>query len=147
MKSVFVEYSHGRMQDTVNEYKSELPDIERLLLNMKPSHIEVKKYVGYIYNTSGIKKKIRNIMEQGRFVFRNGKEASDSDLLQFMYKINFITARKRLADGKIERKYFEENKYLTYQNVGFGYDWEVHPAFRWVLSPDDISKVFEQIEV
>ena len=86
-------------------------------------------------------------MEQGRFVFRNGKEASDSDLLQFMYKINFITARKTLADGRIERKYFEENKYLTYQNVDFGYGWEIHPAFRWVLAPDDISKVFEQIDV
>ena len=86
-------------------------------------------------------------MEQGRFVFRNGKEASDSDLLQFMYKINFITARKTLADGRIERKYFEENKYLTYQNVDFGYGWEIHPAFRWVLSPDDMSEVFEQIDV
>ncbi len=147
LKNVFVEYSQGRMQDTVNEYKSELPEIERLLLNMKPSRSEVRRHVGYTYNTPSIKKKIRNIMEQGRFVFRNGKEASDSDLLQFMYKINFITARKTLADGRIERKYFEENKYLTYQNVDFGYGWEIHPAFRWVLAPDDISKVFEQIDV
>lgn len=85
-------------------------------------------------------------MERGRFVFRNGQEATESDLLQFMYKINFITARKTLDSGVIDRKYFEENKYLTYRNVDFGYDWEIHPAFRWVLAPDDTSKIFEQID-
>lgn len=147
LKEVFVEYSQGRMQDTVNEYKSELPEIERLLLNMKPSRQEVRNHKGYIYNTSSLKKKIRTIIERGQFYFRNGKIASDADLLQFMYKINFITARKTLDDGKIERKYFEENKYLTYRNVDFGYDWEIHPAFRWVLFPDDINKVFEQIDI
>lgn len=147
LKEIFVEYSQGRMQDTINEYKSELPDIERLLLNMKPSRQEVKKHIGYIYNTSSLKRKIRTIIERGAFYFRNGNVASEADLLQFMYKINFITARKTLDDGRIERKYFEENKYLTHQNVDFGYDWEVHPAFRWVLSPDDINKVFEQIEI
>lgn len=147
LKDVFVEYSQGRMQDTVNEYKSELPDIERLLLNMKPSRQEVKKHVGYIYSTSSLKRKIHTIIERGSFNFRNGKVASEADLLQFMYKINFITARKTLDDGRIERKYFEENKYLTHKNVDFGYDWEVHPAFRWVLSPDDINKVFEQIDI
>ncbi len=146
LKEIFVEYSQGRMQDTVNEYKSELPDIERLLLNMKPSRAEIKRHMGYIYNTAGIKQKIRTIKERGKFVFRNGKEASEADLLQFMYKINFVTARKTLSDGVIERKYFEENKYLTYKNVDFGYDWEIHPAFRWVLSPDDTSKLFEQID-
>ncbi len=86
-------------------------------------------------------------MERGRFVFRNKKEATDNDLLQFMYKINFITARKTLDDGKIERKFFEENKYLTYRNVDFGYDWEIHPAFRWVLDPDDVDKVLDHIDI
>lgn len=145
LKEIFVEYSQGRMQDTVNEYKSELPDIERLLLNMKPSRTELKCQAGYTYNTPNIKKKIRNVMERGKFCFRNGKEASESDLLQFMYKINFITARKTLESGVIDRKYFEENKYLTYRNVDFGYDWEIHPAFRWVLAPDDTSKFLSKL--
>lgn len=147
LKNIFVEYSQGRMQDTVNEYKSELPDIERLLLNMKPSRAEKKNNTGYIYNTASLKRIIRSIMERGRFVFRNKKEATDNDLLQFMYKINFITARKTLDDGKIERKFFEENKYLTYRNVDFGYDWEIHPAFRWVLDPDDVDKVLDHIDI
>ena len=40
-KAIFEEYSHGRIQDTVNEFKSELLQIERLLLNMKPSKKEL----------------------------------------------------------------------------------------------------------
>lgn len=147
LQSIFSEYSQGRIQDTVNEYKSELPQIERLLLNMKPSRNEVRQHLGYIYDTNRMKAKIRNIMEQGKFVFTNGKVANEIDLLQFMYKINFITARKELSDGHIERKYFEENKYLSYNFVDFGYSWEIHPAFRWALSPDSVEKVFADIDL
>ena len=39
-KNIFEEYSQGRLQDTFNEFRSELPDIERLLTNMKPSKKE-----------------------------------------------------------------------------------------------------------
>ena len=86
-QSIFSEYSQGRVQDTVNEYKSELPQIERLLLNMKPSSRELKEHIGYIYDTNRLKNKIKNIIEQGKFVFTNGKEANKDDLLHFMYKI------------------------------------------------------------
>ena len=147
LQAIFSEYSQGRIQDTVNEYKSELPQIERLLLNMKPSRKEIKEHKGYIYDTNRIKAKIRNIIEQGKFTFTNGKVATDAELLQFMYKINFVTARKELSDGRIERKYFEENKYLSYQFVNFGYDWEIHPAFRWALSPDNVESVFADIDL
>lgn len=40
-----------------------------------------------------------------------------------------------MAGGFIDRKYFEDNKYITSKNVDFGYDWEVHLAFRWALYP------------
>ena len=39
-RAVFEEYSQGRVQDTINEFRSELPDIERLIMNMKPSKME-----------------------------------------------------------------------------------------------------------
>lgn len=90
-QSIFSEYSQGRVQDTVNEYKSELPQIERLLLNMKPSSRELKEHIGFIYDTNRLKSKIKNIIERGKFFYTNGKEANNDDLLQFMYKINFIT--------------------------------------------------------
>ena len=147
LKAIFSTYSQGRIQDTVNEYKSELPQIERLLLNMKPSRNEVKEHKGYIYDTNRLKQKIKSIIEQGKFVYTNGKEARDIDLLQFMYKINFITARKNLADGIIERKYFEENRYLSSNVANFGYNWEVHPAFRWALTPDSVDSIFADIDL
>ena len=65
LKNVFVEYSNGRMQETFNEYRSELPDIERLLLNMQPSSKELSAGKGFVYTTSEIKKKINNIRERG----------------------------------------------------------------------------------
>lgn len=141
LKAVFVNYSHDRIQDTVNEYRSELKDIERLLLNMKPSSKERNSGKGYVYTTTELHAKLNNIMQRGLFVFTNGKVATAQSLHHFLYKINFITARKELEDGFIDRKYFEENNYLTSGIADFGYDWEIHPAFRWALSPDDISNI------
>ena len=75
-------------------------------------------------------------MQNGKFYFANEKECTAEDLIAFMYKINFLNARKDVAGGFIDRKYFEDNKYITSKNVDFGYDWEVHPAFRWALYPE-----------
>lgn len=147
LKNIFVTYSQDRIQDTVNEYRSELKDIERLLLNMKPSTKEKNEGKGYIYDTPGLRKKLRSIMTRGDFYFTNGKKATEEDLQHFLYKINFITARKRREDGYIDRKYFEENRYLTSQTTDFGYEWEIHPAFRWALSPDTLDSVFKEIEL
>lgn len=144
LQAIFSEYSQGRMQDTINEYRSELPEIERLIMNMKPSQAERKSGKGWIYTTPELYKKISNIMEQGIFKFNNGRLATKEDLAQFLYKINFLTARKNLEGGVIQRYYFEEKQYLAPKNANFGYDWEIHPAFRWALAPDDsINPQFE----
>lgn len=141
---VFEEYSQGRLQDTVNEYRSELPDIERLLLGMKPSREERKTSAGYVYSTEGLFSKIRNIQQSGVFKFHSGKIADFKDLAAFLYKINFITARKEVGDF-IQRRFFEESRYLSHKFVDFGFDWEVHPAYRWALQPDNLSDVFETL--
>ncbi|MCB9384267.1 MAG: hypothetical protein H6509_06610 [Bryobacterales bacterium] len=140
LQAVFEEYSQGRIQDTVNEFRSELPDIERLLLNMKPNRRERKAKQGYIYNTAQLLDKIKAIREMGEFTFSSrghGEcQANDQDLAAFMYKINFLTARRQRDDGLIVRKYFEENRYLSSRFANFGFDWEVHPAYRWALQPE-----------
>ena len=64
-----------------------------------------------------------------------------------MYKINFITARKELSNGQIDRKYFEENRYLSNQFIDFGYDWEIHPAYRWALQPESVADIFERVKL
>ena len=63
-----------------------------------------------------------------------------------MYKINFITARKQLGDY-IQRKYFEESRYLSHKFADFGYDWEIHPAYRWALQPESVDDIFRSLKL
>lgn len=147
LTSVFEEYSQGRVQDTINEFRSELPDIERLILNMKPNKVERLASAGYVYTTDLLLKKITNIASQGEFTLAGSPKASPRELAQFLYKINFLTARKRLLSGELDRRYFEENRYLSSYFADFGYDWEVHPAYRWALQPEDIAGIFHQLEL
>jgi hypothetical protein len=84
-------------------------------------------------------------MSQGAFTFATKRQATAIDLAEFLYKINFLTARKQLSTGEIDRKYFEENRYLSNQFSDFGYDWEIHPAYRWALQPDTLGSIFQQV--
>ncbi|HWB10242.1 MAG TPA: hypothetical protein VG826_13510 [Pirellulales bacterium] len=143
-EEIFEEYSQGRIQDTINEFRSELPAIERLLLNMKPNRRERTTKEGYVYGTDALLKKIENVMQSGEFKFANRRVAAPKDLAAFMYKINFLTARKEVPNG-IVRRYFEENRYLQNEFADFGFDWEVHPAYRWALQPDDVRKIYETL--
>jgi hypothetical protein len=147
LEGVFTEYSQGRLQDTVNEFRSELPEIERLLFGMKTSKQERKDSPGNVYPTDRLLKKIGNIEQGGNFTFYGGKRATPTMLAQFMYKINFLTARKDEEDGSIVRKYFEENRYLASNLVDFGFNWEIHPAYRWALQPDRIQDIYTTLKL
>lgn len=146
MMDVFDEYSQDRIQDAINEYKSELPDIHRLLFGMKPSRAERKAELMYRYDTPGLIRKINAIIQSGQFRFANGNVADEKSLAGFLYKINFLIARKDLSDGEIDRKYFEENRYLSSKFVDFGYSWEAHPAYRWALQPDTLEDVLKLVD-
>lgn len=143
--AIFEEYSQGRLQDTINEYRSELATIERLLVSMKPSRREKTGKEGYVYTTDALLKKINDIREQGQFRFAGGDTGDSKRLAAFMYKINFLTARKEGYKGLIVRKYFEENRYLSNQFVEFGFDWEIHPAYRWALQPEDLPSLYASL--
>lgn len=145
LENSFEEYSQGRLQDTVNEYRSELPDIERLLLAMKPSKREKQAKLSYQFTTDQLLKKIKDIESQGVFRFASGNKATTKDLAAFLYKVNFLTARKEVTSGHVDRQYFEENRYLANKFVDFGYDWEIHPAFRWALQPENIRDIFDSL--
>lgn len=142
LKSIFEEYSAGRIQDTINEYKSELPSIDKLLFGMRPTQKERDSYGGYIYNSQQLRAKLSKLQQNCQFHFTNNKVVSSAELEQFLYKINFLTARKVLDNNIIQRKYFEENQYLS-QSTVFGYDWEVHPAFRWALQPEGVNDLLK----
>lgn len=146
LELIFEEYSQGRLQDTINEYRSELPEVEKLILGMRPSKVQRKASQGYVYSTDRLLKKLRGIEEQGKYRWSNGTQVGTKELAAFLYKINFITARKQIPTG-IDRKYFEENRYLSNKFVDFGYDWEVHPAYRWALQPEDPMQIFNELEL
>jgi len=146
LENIFEEYSQGRAQDTFNEYKSELPEVQKLIEGMRPTTKEMKEGNGWIYTTDSLNKKLANISQQGSFRFSSGLKASTKELAQFLYKINFLIARKDNGhDGLIERKYFEENRYISSEFRDFGYEWEIHPAFRKHLQPESIFSLSKNI--
>ena len=145
-QEVFGQYSSSRLQDTINEHKYELPDIERLLLGMRPSHEMKKIERPFVYDKKRLSRKLEGMMQNGKFYFANNKECTVEELIAFMYKINFLNARKDTADGFIDRKYFEDNKYITSTSVDFGYEWEVHPAFRCALYPE-ARDIFQRTDI
>ena len=144
LKSIFDDYSQGRLQDTFNEYRTELPEIDRLLLGMKPSKRTASTADSYLFTTEQLLTKIKAICAQGKFQFSNKRVATPQDLAAFMYKIDFLIAR-RDQDNSIERKYFETHRYISSKFADFGYDWEIHPAYRWALQPTSIAELFNQI--
>lgn len=146
-QDIFTEYSQGVIHDTIVEYKSELKDIERLIFGMKPDSAKKNIAGSFNYTSEELRLKINKIIERGRFDFANGKTAAAKDLLAFLYKINFLTAWKRLSDDRIHRKYFDENNYLSSSFVDFGFNWEVHLAYRWALQPDSLEDIMSKFNL
>ena len=149
-QSVFETYSLERIQDTINEFRSELPEINRLLFLFKPSVKKSKKFAdSYVFETTAILTKIRNSIGQTPYYFTcdPNKPATEHELLHFLYKINFLTGRRKNKNEITVRKYFEENKYITSRYADFGFSWEVHPAYRWALEPDDIDVIYQKLDL
>jgi hypothetical protein len=142
---VLAAYSSNRLEDTIAEYEGELPKIKDLLLKMAPEERRSVAKESYLYTTESLRKKIKQITIY-QFKFADGSVAKDDDLIAFMYKIGFLTATSRSGEGEpLIRQYFEVNQYLS-ASVDFGFDWEIHPAFRWALQPRDLDSILSTIE-
>ena len=146
LRSIFDKYSQDRVRDVINEHRYELPEIERLIMGMKPSKVEKKAQDMYVYCNEKIIQKIAGIMQEKPFIFADGTKASPEDLLFFLYKINFLVGRKQTRDGYIDRRYFEDQQYISTPHTSFGYLWEVHPAYRWALYPER-KDIFSTIDL
>ena len=147
LESIFANYSNDRLTDTGNEYQSEFPKVKELLLKMKPSQAEIREGHPCRYTRAELLKKVNNILSMSNFTtIKNGQSATAEELAAFMYKINFITARKKVGN-EIKRVYYDENQYIYNDFSDFGYDYEIHPAYRWALQPDNINNLFFQIEL
>lgn len=149
-QEIFESYSTDRVQDTINEFRSELPNIKILLFSLRPSVKAKRKYSeAYVYDREQLIEKLKQISKEERFCFTSSADeiATPEKLLAFLYKIGFITARRESKDGKIIRKTFEENKYLSEAKIDFHFKWEVHPAYRWALEPDDFEAIYTKLDV
>jgi hypothetical protein len=145
LEDSFEEYSNELLQDIINEFRSELPQIERLLLGMKPTKRQRTAAESYLFTNDALSKKLSDIMDHVTLRFTNGRPVSGRSLTQFLYKIDFITARKTMPDGTIERRYFDRSRFLANEFADFGFDWEIHPAYRWALQPQDIQDVIDSL--
>ena len=146
VKDAFEKYSEERLQDLVNEFKGELPAIENLLLNFKPASKIGKTADKFQFSTDTLMAKIDNIRQRTNLVFTSKKVNTNRDILTFLYKIDFVTARKKLDSGEIVRRYFDQSRFLSNSTVDFGFSWEVHPAYRWALQPNDVVSVIETLD-
>jgi len=148
LENTFENYSHERMQDIILEFRSELPDVEKLVYNMRPTEKRIKNSPkgSFLYKNDELLAKITNIMSNHNFYFTNKKLVSPKSLAEFLYKIDFIVARGEDRFGNRTWTHFDQNRMLQSQFVDFGYQWEVHPAYRWALAPKRISDIFDDID-
>lgn len=146
LEKSFEPYSHERLQDIINEFRSEVPKIENLLLEMRPTKRKRRTSESFLYTMDSLVTKMREIISHQSIYFTDNKAVTPKSLIQFLYKIDFITARMD-KNGEIVRAYFDQSRFLANEIVDFGYMWEVHPAYRWALQPQDINDVFNSIEL
>lgn len=78
--------------------------------------------------------------------FTNNTTVNPKSLGEFLYKIDFITAR-RDTETEIIRLFFDQNRFLQSQYVDYGFKWEVHPAYRWALQPGDSDDIFKRLDL
>jgi hypothetical protein len=112
---------------------------------MKPTKKERLASESYLFSMDKLSKKLTSVMGSVNIRFSNGRPANGRSIIQFLYKIDFITARRTMDDGTIDRKYFDNGQFLANEFTDFGYDWEVHPAYRWALQPQDIQDVIASL--
>lgn len=143
---VFEKYSQERLQDIINEFVSEVPSVERLLLSMKPTKKDRLASNSFQFTTATLTSKIHSILGNTTLSFTNRKPVTPRSIIQFLYKIDFITARKEIDSGSIDRRYFDQSRFLAHDIADFGYDWEIHPAYRWALQPQDVNKILDTLD-
>lgn len=150
-EEILSDYSQNRVQDIVNEFKYELSNLDVLLYRLAPTKAELKEKQGqakFVYTTSELLEKIKNVMSNSTLKLTYSEHTSPMEIAHFLYKIGFITAR-RIGSGRIERKYYDEKKQLlkSGQIGDGGYGWEVHPSYRSAISTSEKVAWMSTVEI
>lgn len=142
----FETYSDERLQDLFNEFRSEVPNIDKFIMQFKPSRFQKTTKENYHYTNDQIIKKIKSARAAAPVHFSSGRVVTDKALLTFLYKIDFVIARFNESD-KAVWKFFDKGRFLAHESADFGNSWEVHPAYRWALQPNDIQGVIDTVSL
>lgn len=142
----FEAYSNERLQDLFNEFRSELPNIDKLIMQFRPTKIQKTAKENYHYSNDKIITRIKLAKQAAPVSFASRRIATEKSVLTFLYKIDFLIARFDSVDGP-EWKYFDQGQFLAHEAVDFGNSWEIHPAYRWALQPNDILGVIDTVSL
>jgi len=142
----FEAYSDERLQDLFNEFRSELPNIDKFIMQFRPTRIQRTAKENYHYTNDQIIVKIKQAKSSVPLHFASQRIATDKAILTFLYKVDFLIARFDV-DGKAVWKFFDQGRFLAHESVDFGNSWEIHPAYRWALQPNDIQGVIDTVSL
>jgi len=143
----FPDYSKGRIFDIVSEFRSELPEIEKVLFSLRPTIKQKRKgEKPYLYLDDELKSRLNKFCMGSNIVFKNGRRATGSNLAEFLFKIDFVIARRQVS-GEIERYFYDDHPKLQSPNAKFGMQWEVHPAYRWARDPQDVREIISSLDI
>ncbi len=146
LQNIFIRYSNERLVDVINEFKTEVPQLKDVLLGMRQTKKERTDGIGPVFEDGQLIKKIGEIVRSCQVSFRNGDPMSAVAMARFLYRCDFITARYD-KENTIIRKHFSDNQLLASPNAQFGFKWEIHPAYRWALEPQNTDEILNKIDL
>src|SRR5690606_18537984 len=76
LESSFEAYSAERVQDIINEFKTELPTIDRLIFSFRPSRKGKKTKESFLFTTDAMVAKLNTVMHDVPLQFKSGKPAT-----------------------------------------------------------------------
>ena len=115
---------------------------------MKPNKRERGGDSPFQFTRDQLSAKIGKIISQNSFAMAGKPYFTAIDVIEFMYKIDFITARRNQSGTeKLIRLHFDDSPHIISSSADFGFHWEVHPAYRWALTPGDAPFVMLNTEL
>jgi hypothetical protein len=130
-------YCQAKLIETVNEFEHELPQVDFLLREMRPR--AAAGVPRYRYTDQEFRNRIREIQGRKRLMFSYRKTpASTAELLDFLFRMNFVVATREAA-GEIERRYYDFAEDIEAEIPLGRWGWEVHMAYRWALKRSEDS--------
>ena len=139
LEAIIPGYCRNRFNDTVTEFKSELPRISELLSEMRPRQNAPRGTPRYLFTHDEMIARIKEIAQRQTLQFSyNRVKPLPADLIDFLFRINFLVATRE-SEGKKDRRYYDFADDIRPEVKIGRWGWEVHMAYRWAIKPSEES--------